>query len=72
MGTALAKLAPARSANDLSQLIQTRAEMTDGQDFDLLVGEWRVRHRRMKPDTNEWVEFDGISSNRKVIILFSD
>jgi hypothetical protein len=33
-------------------------------DFDFLVGEWRVHHRRLKPGSQEWIEFDGTSSNR--------
>jgi hypothetical protein len=37
------------------------------QDFDFLVGEWRVHHRRLKPGTREWVEFDGTCGNRLLI-----
>jgi hypothetical protein len=39
-------------------------------DFDFLVGEWRVHHRRLKErlaGSHEWVEFDGTSSARKII-----
>ncbi len=36
-------------------------------DFDFLVGEWRVHHRRLKPDSHEWVDFEGTSSNRKLM-----
>lgn len=39
------------------------AAVTDGRDdFDFLFGEWRVHHRRTRPGTNEWVEFDGTCS----------
>jgi hypothetical protein len=37
------------------------------RDFDFLVGEWRVHHRRMTPDRHEWVEFEGTCSNRKLM-----
>jgi hypothetical protein len=37
------------------------------QDFDFLVGEWRVHHHRLKPDSQEWVDFEGTCSNRKLM-----
>lgn len=37
------------------------------QDFDFLVGDWRVRHRRLKPDSTEWVDFEGTWSTRKLM-----
>ncbi len=36
-------------------------------DFDFLVGEWRVHHHRLKPGSQEWVDFDGTCSNRKLM-----
>jgi hypothetical protein len=36
-------------------------------DFDFLVGEWRVHHHRMKPNSQEWVDFEGTCSNRKLM-----
>jgi hypothetical protein len=36
-------------------------------DFDFLVGDWRVHHRRLKPGTHEWVEFEGTVTNRPLI-----
>ena len=36
-------------------------------DFDFLRGEWRVHHRRMKPGTQQWVEFEGTCSNRQLM-----
>jgi hypothetical protein len=41
---------------------QTRAH-----DFDFLVGEWHVRHHRLKPNSQEWVDFEGTCSNRKLM-----
>lgn len=28
-------------------------------DFDFLAGEWRIKHRRLLPDTGKWDEFEG-------------
>ena len=28
-------------------------------DFDFLTGEWKIHHRQLQADTNEWIEFDG-------------
>lgn len=39
-------------------------------DFDFVMGDWQVRHRRLKErlaDCNEWVEFDGAMSTRKIL-----
>src|SRR6266550_9077350 len=36
-------------------------------DFDFLVGECRVHHRRPKPASHEWADFEGTSSNRKLM-----
>ncbi|MGE4070789.1 MAG: hypothetical protein AB7E72_06395 [Lysobacterales bacterium] len=39
-------------------------------DFDFIIGDWRVRHRRLKhrlAGCTEWQEFDGISSTRKIL-----
>jgi hypothetical protein len=41
--------------------------MAATNDFDFLVGEWRVHHRRLKPAADEWVEFEGTCSNRKLM-----
>jgi len=36
-------------------------------DFDFQTGEWRVHHRRQKPGTQDWIEFEGTVSNRPLI-----
>ena len=39
-------------------------------DFDFFIGNWRVRHRRLKKrlaQNNEWEEFDGTSTVRKIL-----
>jgi hypothetical protein len=50
------------------------AEMTDHingvHDFDFLMGNWQVHHRRLKErlaNNHEWVEFEGTSSVRKIL-----
>lgn len=39
-------------------------------DFDFVIGDWQVRHRRLKErlaDCQEWIEFDGAMSTRKIL-----
>ena len=36
-------------------------------DFDFMVGDWRVRHRRTDPGKHQWIEFDGTSSTRATL-----
>lgn len=39
-------------------------------DFDFVIGDWLVSHKRLKErlaDCNEWVEFDGAMSTRKIL-----
>jgi hypothetical protein len=36
-------------------------------DFDFLVGDWHVHHHRLKPKSDEWVDFEGTCSNRKLM-----
>src|SRR2546430_12576717 len=44
---------------------ETQNHIDGVHDFDFLVGEWRVHHRRLKPDTHEWGDFQGTCSNHK-------
>ena len=46
------------------------ATQTGLNDFDFLMGEWRVHHRRLKErlaGSHEWIEFAGTSSARKLM-----
>lgn len=46
------------------------SEPTAPRDFDFMVGNWQVRHRRLKDILNggtEWIEFDGLSSTIKTL-----
>jgi len=45
----------------------TSLPSTRARDFDFLVGEWRVHHHRLKPNSDEWVDFEGTCSNRKLM-----
>lgn len=39
-------------------------------DFDFVIGDWNVKHRRLKErlvHCQEWVEFDGEMSTRKIL-----
>jgi hypothetical protein len=39
-------------------------------DFDFIIGEWLVRHRRLKSrltGCQEWQEFEGFTSTRKIL-----
>jgi hypothetical protein len=51
------------SAVGTTNATETRAEKEKpfGKpgDFDFLAGEWKIKHRRFKPDTKEWDEFEG-------------
>lgn len=45
---------------------------TDGaaDDFDFEIGDWTVKHRRLKQrftNCDEWIEFEGQSSTRKIL-----
>lgn len=37
------------------------------RDFDFLIGEWRVHHHRLNPESQEWVDFEGTCSNRTLM-----
>ncbi|MEO5798934.1 MAG: DUF1579 domain-containing protein [Gemmatimonadales bacterium] len=39
-------------------------------DFDFVIGDWSVKHRKLKErltGCDEWIEFDGLSSTEKVL-----
>ncbi len=51
--------APAKTAN-----------LAGLHDFDFLVGDWRVRHRKLRErlaDSHDWAQFDGTLSVRKLM-----
>ena len=63
-------VAAAHAAEDAPPASSLIADLTHLHDFDFLVGDWNVRHRRLKErlaDNHEWVEFDGSLSMRKLM-----
>jgi hypothetical protein len=44
---------------------RARANPAGLHDFDFLIGEWRVHHRRLKG--GEWLEIDGMCSHRDLM-----
>jgi hypothetical protein len=60
---------PVSASQDNPQRVE-KADLSGLRDFDFLVGEWRVQHRRLKErlaNNREWVEFDGTCSNRPLM-----
>ena len=56
---------PAAASQDNPQRIE-KSDLSGLRDFDFLIGEWRVQHRRLKErlaNNHEWVEFDGTCRN---------
>jgi hypothetical protein len=62
---AIAFISPAHSSQDAPKPTPG-ASLTGLHDFDFLVGKWRVHHHRLKPRSDEWIDFDGKASNRKL------
>lgn len=61
---------PAYGSQDPPAPLQSSANLSGLHDFDFLVGEWRVHHRRLKErlaDNHEWVEFEGTCAMRKLM-----
>ena len=48
-------------------LVAGAPDVSGVHDFDFQAGDWRVHHRRLKPGTSEWVEFEGTLRNRPLI-----
>jgi hypothetical protein len=66
----LGPMSPAHSAQDTPKPPATAANLSGLHDFDWLVGDWRVKHRRLKErlaDSHEWVEFEGTCSMRQLM-----
>lgn len=64
----LLPLAAARSSQDKPQAAK-KPDLSGLHDFDFFVGEWRAHHKRLKErlaGSQEWQEFDGTCSNRRL------
>jgi hypothetical protein len=62
---AMSIVSPAGASQDNPQRIE-KADLSGLHDFDFLVGEWRVQHRRLKErlaNSHEWQDFDGTCRN---------
>src|SRR5262245_33733558 len=64
LAVTMGSIAPAQ-AKDASGSAQTG--VAGLHDFDFLVGEWSVHHHRLKRGSHEWIDFEGTSSNRKLM-----
>ena len=63
-------IAPAYCSEDAPPPMHGAADLSHLHDFDFLVGEWRVHHRRLKErlaDNHEWIEFEGTCAMRKLM-----
>jgi hypothetical protein len=67
LAAALGSIATAHSTQASSKPAPPAFDPSGQRDFDFLAGHWKVRHRRLKPGTSEWVEFDGTCSNRALL-----
>jgi hypothetical protein len=48
----------------------THMQTADAGDFDFIIGDWQVHHRRLKErllGCTDWVEFEGTSTTRKIL-----
>jgi hypothetical protein len=60
----------AQASQDAPKPATSPADTSGLHDFDFLVGEWRVHHRRLKQrlaGSHEWVEFEGTCGNRPLM-----
>lgn len=61
---------PARASQDTPKPSTEAGDLSGLHDFDFLVGDWKVHHRKLKErlaGSNEWIEFDGTLSMRKLM-----
>src|SRR5262245_39698665 len=59
---AAASLNHARSSGETLMAAAAATDHSGIHDFDFLVGEWRIHHRRLKErlaGSTEWIEFEG-------------
>lgn len=73
--TALVGSTPALATQDSPTPTEHAANLSGLHDFDFLVGDWRVHHRRLKErlaGSHEWVEFEGTCSMRPLMGGYSN
>jgi hypothetical protein len=73
-GSVLAAAMGGMACADSSQVTpiptQASANLAGLHDFDFLIGEWRVHHRRLKAD--KWLEIEGTCSHRNLMHGFAN
>jgi hypothetical protein len=60
----------AHASQDTPKPLQGAADLSHLHDFDFLVGNWQVHHRKLKArlvGSNDWAEFDGTCSMRQLM-----
>jgi len=70
LAVALGSTPCARASQDPPKPAEGARNLSGLHDFDFLVGEWRVHHRRLKErlaGSHEWIEFEGTCSMRKLM-----
>lgn len=63
-------IAPAYASQDTPKPSGGATDVSHLHDFDFLVGDWRVHHRKLKArlaGSNAWLEFEGTCSMRKLM-----
>jgi hypothetical protein len=67
---ALTAAVPAHASQDTPPLPPASGNLGGLHDFDFLIGEWQVKHRKLKErlaNSNEWIEFEGTCHNYPLI-----
>jgi hypothetical protein len=70
LAIALLAAGPAYASQDAPKPLQGSADLSHLHDFDFLVGNWQVHHRKLKArlaGSHDWLEFDGSCSMRKLM-----
>lgn len=65
----------ASASEDTPKPMQGTANLTGLHDFDFLVGNWQVHHRKLKDrlvNSHDWAEFDGTLSVHKLMDGFGN
>jgi hypothetical protein len=60
----------ANRGTESGKMEKAESEATGVNDFDFLIGSWRVHHRRLKErlaGNHEWIEFEGTCGMRKIL-----
>jgi hypothetical protein len=69
MAVVMSSFGPLYASNDSREPVSA-SNLMGLHDFDFLVGEWHVHHRKLKErlaNNHEWIEFDGTLSMRQLM-----